>query len=380
MYCIRIKADVDSYVCGCNSGSFRLCDNRSDAKQFDSITDLLQCTKSIGLRYEDFEVESTGIKCEDSVIKSTSNNEGQESSVFSGSCDDIITFERLAEICGSSTAMSRIHPGDKVEKRYIVIAAKPDAVKIWSPNNHLVNMNWLEARTAAADFYKEWNNFGFPIEAISSELLSKEEAEAISESNRATGVNYWTSTEYSSGVHWLVYSDGSLNFINDSCSVGCCPGIWVGVSMPSRSKNVDVLTFERLHEICEEGSADLLLKPGDKLEKGYIIVAVKPDAVKIWSVKNNAGDMDWTDAMNVAVNYFCEWNKDRILPVQAVSSELLSKEELEDLSPADRRFGIVYWAATRNDSGSPLVVYYDGSLHLDYDKNSYSCCPGIWVR
>ena len=532
MYCIRVKADTESYVCSCNNGSFRLSDNRSDAKQFDSITDLLRCTKSIGLRYVDFEVESTDLKCEDAWNKSSDTN-GQESAVFSGSWDDIITFEHLAEICKSSAAISEFHPGDKVERGYIVVAVKSDAVKIWSPNNNLGNMNWVKARTAAADFYKEWDNFGLPVEAISSEFLSKEEVEALSESDRTTGFDYWLSTGYSGASHWFVSTAGKLrSYWDDLCNgccpgiwvgasevskgrsendaavtferlreiceegsadlvlkpgdtlengyiiaavkpdsvkiwspenylgdknwadaksaaenycyewddsglpiiatrsellskeevevisgsdratdfnywtdtefvdenhwivsyngslstgldrdgYGCCPGIWVGVSVPSRGMNGGMLTFERLHELCEAGSAAIFLKPGDKLEKDYIIAAVKPDAVKIWSVKNNAGDMDWKDAMNVAGNYFYGWNKDRILPVKAISSELLSEEELDGLSPVDRRLGIVYWTATRNPSGSPIVVYYDGSLHLDYDSNSFSCCPGIWVR
>ena len=228
MYCIRVKADTESYVCSCNSGSFRLSDNRSDAKQFDSITDLLRCTKSIGLQYKDFEVESTDNKCENAWNKSSDTND-QESSVFSGSWDDIITFEHLAEICKSSAAISELHPGDKVERGYIVVAVKPDAVKIWSPKVCLGGMYWKDADAAAESHARIWNNnnSGLIIEAISSELLSKEEVETLSQSDRMTGFRYWTSTKYSIDSYWIVNSDGSLCDRYISTGYGCCPGVWV---------------------------------------------------------------------------------------------------------------------------------------------------------
>ena len=216
MYCIRVKADVDCYVCEGDRSSFRLSAMKSEAKPFNSIADLLQYIKVVDLQYEDF------------VVESMRNNEGKESSVFDRITKGVITFEHLTKICRSGTAMSKLHPGDKIEKGYTVVAVKQDAVKIWSPKNCILDLNWEDAMTAAVNFEFKWNKDGIlPVETISTELLSKEEAEIMSQDDRMSGFLYWTSTEYSKGCHWYVCPDGRLRDTYNSLSRCCCPGIWV---------------------------------------------------------------------------------------------------------------------------------------------------------
>mgnify|MGYP004519836463 CR=1 FL=1 len=372
MYCIKVKIGSNIfYVHSCEHESFKLCVRESDAKQFASNDELLVCAASAGLSKDDFE------------IVSVDGNEGKESSVFGDAEGDVITFARLAEILEEGSVDLVLRHGDKVEQDYVVIAVKPDSVKIWSPENFLGYMNWNDAKQAAANFYREWDNHCPVIDTISSEFLSKEEAEAMSKADRMTGFDYWTSTEYSSGRCWYVNSDGGLYHYSDSSSIGCCPGIWIRscASLKGNYKNrEDVITFERLHEICEECSADLALKPGDKLEDGYIIAAVRPDSVKIWSANNNLGDMNWHDADTAAKNYYHDWNADGTIPVEAISSELLSKEEAETLSQSDRTTGFDYWMSTVYDSGYHCYVGSGGRLGNDHSGDSNGCCPGIWVK
>ena len=217
MYCIRVNVSTEKYVCSCDNGFFRLCDRQSDAKKFASLEELLTCAVRAGLRDEDFGVVSMD------------DNGGKESAVFGGNDDYVLTFTRLAEICEEGSADLILKPGDKLENDYVVVAVKQDAVKIWSPKESLGNMDWYSANSTAGNYAATWNNSnsGLPVIAISSELLSKEEAETMSQNDRTTGFHYWTSTWYSSGRHWIVRSDGSLTDYNDSYSIGCCPGIWV---------------------------------------------------------------------------------------------------------------------------------------------------------
>lgn len=136
-----------------------------------------------------------------------------------------------------------------------------------------------------------------------------------------------------------------------------------------------------MHEICEEGSADLILKPGDKVENDYVVVAVKPDTVKIWLQKDCLGTMNWDDADSFARKYVDLWNKaNSRLPAIDVSSELLSKEEAESISKSDRTTGFCYWTSTECSSGFHWFVRYDGSLNVYSDIGSMRCCQGIWVK
>ena len=371
MYCIKVNVSAEKYVCSCDNGSFRLCEKKSDAKKFASLEELLAGAVCSGLRDEDFEVVSTD------------DNAGKESAVFGKSCDNIITFTRLAAICEEGSANSTLKPGDKLEHGYIIVAVKPDAVKIWSPKDSLGDMNWNDASKVADNYAITWNrnNSELPVLASRSELLSKEEAESLPQSYRMTGFYYWTSTGISSGRHWRVDSDGSLYNSLDSYDFDCCPGIWVGASEASEgsSENDAAITFERLREICEEGSADLVLKPGDTLENGYIVAATKPDAVKIWSPENYLGDMNWQDATKAAENYCYEWD-DSGLPIIATRSELLSKEEVEVISGSDRATDFNYWTDTEFVDENHWIVSYNGSLSTGLDRDGYGCCPGIWVR
>ena len=371
MYCIKIKADTENYLCNCVKGSFVLCRRKDDAKKFESLRELLADASRAGLKEEHFEVVSE------------EDNEGKESAVFGNAEKGIITFERLAEICDSGTAISKLNPGDKVENGYVIVAVKPDAVKIWSVKDNRGDMNWKDAKSAAENYCYEWDDSGLPVVATGSELLSKEEVNAMQIEDRETGFYYWASTEYISGYHCYVNSDGSLHYSFDGDSLGCCPGIWVRSRTSSGmiDKNrEDVITFERLHEICEECSADLALKPGDKLEEEYVVVAVKPDAVKVWSPKNFLGDMNWQGANKAADNYYRDWNEDGVFPVEAISSELLSKEEVDELSEADRTTGFDYWASAGYSSGNHWCVNSDGSVYSSNDGISGGCCPGIWVK
>ena len=368
MYCIKVKIGSNAfYVHSCEHEAFKLCVRESDAKQFASNDELLACAARAGLSKDDFE------------IVSLDGNAGKESSVFGDAVNNVITFERLYRACEGGSADLVLKPGDTLENGYIVVATKPDAVKIWSENNYLGDMNWNDAKQAAANFYKEWDNSDLPVVAISSEPLSKEEAESLPQSYRMTGFYYWTSTGISSGRHWRVDSDGSLYSSLDSYDFGCCPGIWVRANKPIRSESEGLITFKRLHEICEEGSADLILKPGDKLENGYIVVAVKPDSVKVWSPKNFLGDMNWVAAMKVAADFYKKWDNSD-LPVEAISSELLSKEEAESISKSDRMTGFISWTSTEFSSDCHWYVYSGGSLYYVYDRASIGCFPGIWVK
>ena len=165
---------------------------------------------------------------------------------------------------------------------------------------------------------------------------------------------------------------------SSACSSGEESSIF-GSAKQSRAESY-LITFERLAVICEDGYADLILKPGDKLENGYVVAAVRQDSVKVWSPKNFLGDMNWQKAKQVADNYYREWNKDVILPVEAISSGLLSKEEIENLSKSDRTTGFHYWTSIGLSRGYHGYVYCDGSLGNSRDSHSSGCCPGIWVR
>lgn len=164
---------------------------------------------------------------------------------------------------------------------------------------------------------------------------------------------------------------------SSACSSGEESSIF-GSAKQSRAEK-DLIMFERLAEILEEGSADLVLKPGDKLEQDYVIVAVRQDSVKIWSPKNFLGDMNWQKAKQVADNYYREWNNSD-LPVKAISSGLLSKEEVESLSIDARATGFHYWTSIGLSRGYHGYVYCDGSLGNSRDSHSSGCCPGILVR
>lgn len=372
MYCIKVNVSTEKYVRSCDSGSFRLCERKSDAKKFASLEELLTGAACAGLRDDDFEVVSTDV------------NKGKESAVFGRSGGYVLTFARLFEICEEGSADMVLKPGDKLEMDYVIAAVKPDAVKIWSPDNSIGYMNWAEARQAAANFCYDWNIDGsLPVEVISTELLSKEESESMSKNDRIADDCYWTSTEDTWGGHYGVSTVGSWFNSNDNNSYECCPAIWVGAhesSEDSDEEQEDVITFERLHEICEEGSADLVLKPGDKVENDYVVVAVMPDAVKIWSVKDCLGEMSWIDANTVAAEFSTIWNNNNSgLPIEAISSGLLSKEEVEDLSQSDRTTDFDYWTSTECSSYLYWFVSSNGSLYYSADSDSRGCCPGLWV-
>lgn len=264
---------------------------------------------------------------------------------------------------------------------------RPDAVKIWSSKIRVnESMDFYEALrfTSGQVCVTTVGDTDLGFKASYLELLSRDEAEQLAENYRAAGFEYWVSAEEQSEYDnfWFVTADGKLS--NEHCyECMCCPGIWVDsrcLDLPCESKKPDVITFERLHEICSNGSADLVLKPGDKLEQDYVIVAVKSDAVKIWSAKNFLGSMDWDNATKVAGRYSCEWNRDSTFPVEAVLSSLLSKEEAESISESDRMTGFDYWTSTEYGSGRHWFVSSDGSLEFGNNRVNLGCCPGIWVR
>ena len=369
MYCVRVNVSAEKYVCNWDNESFSLCERKSDAKKFASLEELLACTTSIGMKDDDFK------------IVMLNGDWSMESAVLNEDADDFITFERLAKVCAEGKVQDEFRPGNIVEDGYVVANVKSDSVKLWSPMDCLGNMNWQDAKQAADNYYHDWSrDDNLPIEVISSELLSKEEAETMSQSDRIAGFCYWTSTGYSSVFHWFVGSDGRLSDFYDSNRFGCCPGIWVIASKSIKNESSDLITFKKLHEICEEGKAQDQLRPGDKVEGGYVVVNVKPDSVKIWSGKNYLGAMNWEDAMTAAVNYEFKWNKDGILPVETISTELLSKEEAEAMSQGDRTAGFNYWTLTEHRRGKHWVVCSDGGLDDAHDSTGFCCCPGIWVK
>ena len=378
-----IKIDEGVFVRDIENVELKLCSQLADAKVFDSIDAAAKCISGAGV-----DVNDCSIINKDTQMSEQSGGSCDESSVFGSAKQNraesyLITFERLAVICEDGNADLILKPGDKLENGYVVAAVRQDSVKVWSPKNFLGDMNWQKAKQVADNYYREWNkDVILPVKAISSGLLSKEEIENLSKSDRTTGFHYWTSIGLSRGYHGYVYCDGSLGNSRDNHSSGCCPGIWVRSRESSKgsSESGNIITFERLHEICEEGSADLALKPGDKLEDGYIIAAVRPDSVKIWSANNNLGDMNWHDADTAAKNYYHDWNADGTIPVEAISSELLSKEEAETLSQSDRTTGFDYWMSTVYDSGYHCYVGSGGRLGNDRSGDSNGCCPGIWVK
>ena len=246
-------------------------------------------------------------------------------------------------------------------------------------------MNWNDASKVADNYVITWNrnNSELPVLASRSELLSKEELDELITADRMLGVVYWTATESGSGIHWLVDSDGEWAVSYDSRSYVCCPGVWIGARESSKgiSEDKDSITFERLHEICEEGSADLILKPGDKLENGYIVVAIEPDNVKIWSASNNSSPVRWKVARVEAGMYYTFWNsKNVLLPIRAVRGELLSAEEASILPIEDRTIKTGFWTATEYDMTSHWRVDCNGHLNGSDDQDKYGYCPGIWVK
>lgn len=380
-----IKIGEGVFVRDVENGELKLCSKLADSKVFDSIDAAAKCISGAGVDVNDCSIININV----TQMSEQSGGSYDESSVFGSDKQNraesyLITFERLAVICEDGYADLILKPGDKLENGYVVAAVRQDSVKIWSPKNFLGDMNWQKAKQVADNYYREWNkDVILPVEAISSGLLSKEEIENLSKSDRTTGFHYWTSTEYSSGYHWIVFSDVSLCNAFDSNSFGCCPGIWVRSRESSKgsSESGNIITFERLHEICEEGSADLILKPGDKLERGYIGVAAKPDAVKIWSQREYVGRMNWSTADAAARKHIYIWSKANSgLPVIALRSELLSKEEVETMSQHDRTTGFSYWTSTEHSSGYYRYVGADGSLYTYDDSYSLGCCPGIWVK
>ena len=379
-----IKIDEGVFVRDIENMELKLCSQLADAKVFDSIGAAAKCISGAGVDVNDCSIININAT---QMSKFLANDIFGESSVFGSAKEShaengLITFERLGELCEEGSADLILKLGDKLENGYIVVAVKPYAVKVWSADNFLADKNWQEAKQAAADFYKELNNFDLPVEAISSELLSKEEVETLAIEDRTTGFYYWTATVDSSGSHWFVNYAGSLTRLSDDFSFACCPGIWVTAGESRNDvKKDDVITFDRLNELCKEGLANSKLKPGDKVKNGYTIVAVKPDAVKIWSAKDCLGEMNWSSAKFNAGNYAAIWNSDNSeLTVVASRSELLSKEEAESLSQGNRTTGFNYWTSAENNYGYHWIVDYDGCLGYDSDSHSHGCCPGIWVR
>ena len=375
MYYIKVRLRAsECYVKCCSAVDMCICKRKEDAETFNTSCDAKRHAMNFGLKEEDFEIVSdTG-----------------ESMVFSAdavSNEGGISLAKLQYSCTQDSADWHISPGDRVDGGYVVVNVRPDAVKIWSPKICVKgSMDYYDALrftsglvcvTAVGD-----TDLGFKASYL--ELLSCDEAEQLADNYRAAGFEYWISGEEQSVYdnHWFVTADGKLsNEYRYECM--CCPGIWVDsrcLDLPCESKKPDVITFERLHEICEEGSADLALKPGDKLEDDYVVAAVKPDTVKIWSAANFLVDKNWEDAQQAAERYVYFWNKDGSLPVEAVSSELLSKEEAEALSTDDRDGGFYYWTSTESSSGHHWIVISDGKLAYSIDSNSIGCCPGIWVR
>lgn len=381
-----VKISEGVFVRSIENGELKLCSQLTDSKVFDSVGAAAKCISGAGVDVNDCSI----INKDTWMSDFSSCSSVEESSIF-GSAETsraekyLITFERLAEICEDGAADWMIKPGDKLEDGYVVVAVKPDTVKIWSVKDNRGRMNWNDARMAASNFHKEWNEGrSLQIEAFGSELLRKEEVERLAAEERATGFYYWASTEWISGYHWFVGSDGNLRYNDDSDGIGCCPALWVGARKSSKcssKKPNDLITFERLAEILEEESVGIWLRPGAKLENGYIVVAVKPDAVKIWSAKDCIGDMSWKDANSSVGNYVATWNNNNSgLPVVASRSELLSKEEAETMSQEERETGFDYWTATENSSGNHWNVNSDGSLYDYSDSYSNGCCPGIWVK
>ena len=218
MYCIKLKLPAGEYYVGdCCTNGICICNSKTDAVAFSASSAAKQYARDSGFEDVDFE-----------VVGGT-----EESVVFSTNCvnsETVITFKRLHEICEEGSADLILNPGDKLENGYIVVAVESDAVKIWSPNVNLGNMNWKDANSAAGNYAAIWNNDNseLHVKALVSGLLSKAEVEAISLEDRTIGFYYWTATVGSSGSHWCVNSDCSLACCYDSNSSGCCPGIWVG--------------------------------------------------------------------------------------------------------------------------------------------------------
>ena len=375
MYYIKVRLRAsECYVEGCSAIDMCICKRKEDAEPFNTSCDAKRHAMDFGLKEEDFEIVSdTG-----------------ESMVFSAnevSSEGGISLAQLQEFCAQDNADWLISQGDRIEGGYVVVNVRPEAVKIWSPKIRVNgSMDFYEALrfTSGQVCVTSVGDTDLGFKASYLELLSHDEAEQLAENYRAAGFEYWVSVEGQSEYDnsWFVTADGKLS--NEYCyECMCCPGIWVDsrcLDLPCESKKPDVITFERLHEICSNGSADSKLKPGDKLENGYIVVATKPDAVKIWSSEDFITTFDWPHASNAVANYCNRWNKDGTLHIKAISAELLSKEEVETMSQSDRMTGSDYWTSTGCSSDGHWYVGYDGDLCRGEDSRNYDCCPGIWVK
>lgn len=156
---------------------------------------------------------------------------GQEQKLWNkGEFSDQYSWDFVHEICSSNKANQIFNAGDKLKNGWSIVNTSASEIKIWNKSiPNLGNMAWGSANSTAGNYATTWNNSnsGLPVIASRSELLSKSEAETMSQGDRTTGFDYWTSTGNSRGNHWSVNSDGSLTSNNDSNSYGCCPGIWI---------------------------------------------------------------------------------------------------------------------------------------------------------
>ena len=139
---------------------------------------------------------------------------GQEQKLWEkGKFSEQYSWDFIHEICSNNKANQFFNAGNKLKNGWSIVNTAASEVKIWHKSiPNLGNMIWSSANSTAGNYAATWNNSnsGLPVAASRSELLSKSEAEAMTQSDRMTGFYSWTSTESSSGYHWFVYSDGSL--------------------------------------------------------------------------------------------------------------------------------------------------------------------------
>lgn len=171
----------------------------------------------------------------------TINATGQEQILWQrDSFSDKYSLDFVHQICSNNQAELFFSPGNKLENGWSIVNTESNGIKIWYRQWFTTYQNpthWQSALRQEGLYCDKWNNnnAGLPIMAYKSELLSYDEAAAMTESDRSAYFNdYWLSTkvnEYHCAyiVNYLGHIDSgfTLEGANVEDFSQCCPAVWI---------------------------------------------------------------------------------------------------------------------------------------------------------
>ena len=157
-----------------------------------------------------------------------------------GSFSEQYSFDFIHQICSSNQAELFFSPGNKLKNGWNVVNTESNGIKIWHRQWFTTYQNpthWQSALRQEGLYCDKWNdsNAGLPITAYKSELLSYDEAAAMTESDRSAYFNdYWLSTKVNEYHYaYIVNYRGHIDtgFTLEDASVEhlshSCPAVWI---------------------------------------------------------------------------------------------------------------------------------------------------------